>query len=67
MTKGQLNRGMQIRGRIKDLKILKSHMEEKWESEIKINGYGIPKHSKEVLLAMCEKEITELETEFENL
>lgn len=62
----QFNRANCIRGRIKELKIMQEQIERKG-NETKIGDYKIPKNSKEVILAMCKKEIDELEQEFENL
>lgn len=40
----------------------------KWDKDkTKIDKYKIPKDSKEVITALCQKEINELEREFENL
>lgn len=62
----QFNRAMEIRERIRELKIMQSGIERNG-SETKIGDYKIPRNSKEVILAMCQKEINELEREFENL
>lgn len=66
MTRGQYDRACYIRGRIRELKIMQEQIERK-SDETKIGDYNIPKNSKEVILAMCKKEIDELEREFENL
>lgn len=40
----------------------------KWDKdETKIDKYKIPKNSKEVITALCQKEVDELEKKFENL
>lgn len=66
MTREQYNRANCLRGRIRELKIMQEGIERKG-SETKIGDYNIPKNSKEVILAMCKKEIDELEQEFDNL
>lgn len=66
MEIGQFNRARQIRERIRELKIMQSGIERNGD-KTKIGDYKIPRNSKEVILAMCKKEIDELENEFENL
>lgn len=66
MDMGQFNRANQIRRRIRELKLLLEEI--KWDKdETKIGDYKIPKNSKDVLQALCQKEIDELEQEFDNL
>lgn len=66
MEMGQFNRASQIRGRICELKVLLKKIKKNGDNT-DIDGYKIPKNSKEVLLALCQKEIDELEQEFEKL
>lgn len=66
MEIGQFNRARKIRERIKELKIMQIGMERNG-NETKIGDCKIPRNSKEVIIAMCQKEIDELEQEFENL
>lgn len=66
MTKQQYYDAMKIRRRIKDLKVIQDSIEMDGD-ETEIAGYKIPKNSKEVILALCKKEIDELEWEFDNL
>lgn len=66
MTREQLARGNQIAERINELLMIKEII--KWnKEETKIDKYKIPKNSKEVIVALCQKEIDELEQEFKNL
>lgn len=66
MTIEQYNRGKQIIDRINELGMIKERI--KWDKdETKIDKYKIPKNSKEVITALCQKEIDELEQEFDNL
>lgn len=66
MTLKQFNQARVIRGRIHELKVMQANME-RVGNKIKIGDCEIPKNSKEVILAMCQKEIDELEQEFNNL
>lgn len=66
MTEGQFNRASCLRKRIYELKVMRNHLNDKWE-KIKIADFEIPKNSRDVILALCEKEISDLEKEFENL
>lgn len=66
MDMGQFNRANQIRGRIRELKVLLEEIKRNGDST-DIDGYKIPKNSKDVLPALCQKEIDELEQEFEKL
>lgn len=66
MTEQQLKRGKEIINRINELLMIKEKI--KWEKDkTKIEGYRIPKGSKEVIIALCQKEIDELNQEFKNL
>lgn len=66
MTSEQLNRGKQITDRVYELEMLKEKI--KWDKDnTKIDKYKIPKNSKEVITALCQKEIDDLKKEFENL
>lgn len=66
MTLEQLNRGKQIIDRIGELEMIKEKI--KWDKDdTKIDKYKIPKNSKEVIFALCQKEIDDLEKEFEAL
>lgn len=66
MNLKQFNQARVIRGRIHELKVMQTNME-RMGDKTKIGDCEIPKNSKEVILAMCKKEIDELENEFENL
>lgn len=66
MDMGQFNRANQIRGRIRELKILLENIKRNGD-DTDIDGYKIPKNSKDVLQALCQKEIDELEQEFNDL
>lgn len=66
MKKEQFNRASQIRGRICELKALLGKIKRSGDNT-DIDGYKIPKNSKDVLLALCQKEIDELEQEFNDL
>lgn len=66
MTLEQLNKGKQIIDRISELEMIKEKI--KWDKDdTKIDKYKIPKNSKEVITALCQKEIDDLEKEFETL
>lgn len=66
MTEQQLKRGNEIEERIVELLMLKSEIE-CHKDETKIEGHKIPKDSKEVIVALCQKEIDELHEEFKKL
>lgn len=66
MTLEQFNRAIQIRERIHRLKVMRTSIERNG-NEAKIEECKIPKNSKEVILALCQKEIDDLDQEFENL
>lgn len=66
MTTEQFNKAKYLRERIIELKIMQNGIERKGD-KTQIDNYNIPKNSKEVLLALCQKEIDDLEKEFENL
>lgn len=66
MTEQQLQRGNEIEKRIVELLSLK-HEINYHKDETKIEGYRIPKDSKEVIVALSQKEIDELHEEFKKL
>lgn len=66
MTTEQFNQATQIRKRVRELKIMKCRIE-RGGDKITICDFEIPKNSKEVILAMCEKEINDLENRFNSL
>lgn len=66
MTIQQFNRAQRIRSRIYELKVMLAGMKRN-EYTAKIDNCEIPKDSKEVIIALCQKEIDELEQEFNNL
>lgn len=66
MTIVQFRRANDIRGRIYKLQVLINNMKH-YGDEIKISDTEIPKNSYDVIFALCEKEISDLEKEFEEL
>ena len=66
MTIEQFNRASYIRERIYKLKVMRNNLKTKG-NKIQIADVEIPKNSYDVIFAMCEKEIFDLEKEFEQL
>jgi len=66
MTIQQFNRANDIRTRIYRLKVMKASMGRQ-RDKTQISDVEIPKNSYDVILALCEREISDLEEEFEQL